>query len=453
MADRVQNRLMELGSFSANVLSSTRRDVEPIHYDFSALAEGIIPVTSNGGEYQITEDEDGNDRCSCIGFRTRGYCRHITGLSQAMGETRETLIRENAEAIRNWEAENQIVNQERAEENNISHIYEDDNDFYRDNVESFARDWEEARHMRIPYEWENVLNGSNITFGVELEFVDGDSNAIARDLYNLGICGNSSMGGYHSNRTAGKWSLERDASVTNGNRGGEIISPILTDTPETWRQIEIVCEVAKRHGARVDFRTGAHVHVGTGEVLDGKRQRWRRFFKLNSGIEKVYGRLSGGEQGRMRGNHYAQSSLRQNRRGITRRLPEEASTESYLRQISAMGDGKYSMLNLKPASSKTTVEFRGFNGSLLPGIVQANIKFACGIVNTSERSRIKISSTDNISPSESDRKRGRIINEYDNFNVESEEGIMYALDAIFPRKKDKKHIMSVMAKNEWSSNF
>lgn len=53
----------------------------------------------------------------------------------------------------------------------------------------------------------------------------------------------------------------------------------LKDTPETWRQIEVICEVTKRHGARVNHSCGAHVHIGMNK-LDTARERWRRFFKM-----------------------------------------------------------------------------------------------------------------------------------------------------------------------------
>lgn len=80
---------------------------------------------------------------------------------------------------------------------------------------------------------------------------------------------------------------------------------------------------------------------------------------------------------------------------------------------------------------------------------QANVKYAAGVVHSAERSRIRGSETDNIIPTDSDRKRGRIINNYSENNEQTDAGMMAALDAIFSRRSDKQHILSVIAKNRW----
>lgn len=72
----------------------------------------------------------------------------------------------------------------------------------------------------------------------------------------------------------------------------------LKDTPETWRQIEVICEVTKRHGARVNHSCGAHVHIGMNK-LDTARKRWRRFFKMIENYEEYLYRAAGGDLGRM----------------------------------------------------------------------------------------------------------------------------------------------------------
>ena len=72
------------------------------------------------------------------------------------------------------------------------------------------------------------------------------------------------------------------------------------------------------------------MHVGVSEVLDGKRKRWRKLFKMGVGFERVYRRLSGGEQGRFRGDDYAASSVEQNLEGIRMPLPAENNTLSLI---------------------------------------------------------------------------------------------------------------------------
>src|ERR1035437_7822449 len=104
----------------------------------------------------------------------------------------------------------------------------------------------------------DVLGSPTQTFGIEIEFDGGDVDAIAAELYDLGLTSSRFQASYHSPlRVPGKWLVENDLTVT-----GEIVSPVLTDTPETWRDLQVICATVKKHGGRATKRTGAHVHVG-----------------------------------------------------------------------------------------------------------------------------------------------------------------------------------------------
>jgi hypothetical protein len=411
---------------------------------------GSATVETEGGTYAVDTLEG---TCTCPDNRIRGsHCRHLVAVDQAAGMEAQNAFsgaaRDQGAAPAGLPARD-AENERDAEGRNLRTPMIEDNFFYTNNPEAYHEDVARLRDAPVPYYRENALNGSeNLTFGIELEFRGGDSNAIAAELHGMGICGQPQMTGYHGRKVPGKWALEKDSSVTVGNRGGELISPVLKDTPETWRQLETICEVAKRHGARVDTHTGAHVHIGAAERMDGKKQRWRRFFKITSGFHDVYLRLSGGEQGIFRGEQYAASSLRQSLRGISAPLPGEENEADYHRSIGSLGGTRYLDINLQSfASSKKTIEFRGFNGSLTPGIIQANVKFAAGVVTSAQRSRVRGES--GLSPSSPSRKRGRMIGEYARNNAKTDESVMKALDVVFSRKQDKEHILSVILKNRW----
>lgn len=448
MSDRIEDRLREAGTVRVNVESRSRGTREEVDVIFS----GRTAVISSGSGRSYTVDlSDGS--CSCPDYEHRqNRCRHI----EAVDIAREQITQGTFQGSINDEDVNAnqftreyMSNETEDEIRNRQREYVDDSFFYTENPEQFQQDLQRLRDAPVPYYYDNVLNGSNITFGIELEFVNGNSDAIAMELHAMGICSSPSMQRYHSARMEGKWILESDGSVTSGRRGGELISPVLTDTPETWRQIEKICEVARRHGARVNTETGGHVHVGAEDALDGKRQRWRRFFKAATGFEEAFHRLAGGEQGRFRDSHYAPSSLAQNRAGITTRLPQDGDTAEFQNVIRGIGRGKYQSINLSPfCSSKKTIEFRAFNGTLTPGIIQANVKYAAGVINTSVRSRIQQS--EGLDVSDADRRRGRILNEYENNNRREDSSLMKAMDAMFSRKEDKEHILSVIAKNSWA---
>jgi len=449
LARRLNLRLENAGEVVVNVDSRSRGITEEISVRFAAEG-GAVVRSGSGNEYIVNGEE-----CTCPDHLQRGRarCRHIEAVDIARqqasagfmssSETAETLN------VRDVMAE-QIRNENIAEINALQQNWTDDDFFYTENPNVYNADLEKFKDTPVPYYYENVLNGSNVTFGIELEFVDGNSDAIARDLHLLGLCSHNTMQRYHGQRSADKWILEVDSSVTSGRRGGELISPILRDTPETWQQIELICAVAKRHGARVNQKTGGHIHVDAKDLLDGKKQRWRRFFKLAVGAEAVYMRLAGGEQGKFREGGYAPSSLSQNFRGVTAALPNDGETSLFQQRINRIGGGKYESINVNSfGSSKGTVEFRAFNGTLSPAIIQANIKYAVGFINTSMRSRTR--SSDGITATDSDKKRGQFINDYVNNNAKDDNAIMRTLDMVFSRKEDKEHVLSVIAKNSWAS--
>src|SRR6202521_5381114 len=83
------------------------------------------------------------------------------------------------------------------------------------------------------YERENVIGDPHQTFGVEIEFDGADPNAVARALHEAGLAASPRQEGYHSQRRQpGMWTVERDITVS-----GEVVSPVLRDTPETWAQL------------------------------------------------------------------------------------------------------------------------------------------------------------------------------------------------------------------------
>jgi hypothetical protein len=453
MSDRIDERLQEARSVDVEVESRSRNGMERVRVDFDPATPGVYQVHSaSGNAYTVNEEEQS---CTCNDHVHRQRrCRHIEAVAIAQEEMPRGFAGGSMadRDINANEVSREHINNERAlEDRNAERSFSDDEHFYSDNPAEFEQDMARLRTAPIPYEYHNVLNGSDLTFGIELEFVNGDSNAIARELYNLGICQSPRMLGYHSPSEPGKWKLERDGSVTSGNFGGELVSPILRDTPETWQQIEKICEVARRHGAEVNYQTGGHVHVSV-EPLDGKRQRWRRLFKAFSGTEEAVFRLSGGEMGQIRSGHrtYATSTGAELRSAMRTQLPEEGSLNDFRARLAdrAIGWTKYRSFNLVPFTTGTrpTLEIRAFNGSLTPGVIQANIKTSVGLIHAAERARIQGGAEGLTTPSF--RKRGRMINDFSD-NRQDNSTMIRMLDTFFTRKSDKEHILSVMAKNNW----
>lgn len=441
LASRINQRLSE--SIVVNGDSRSRGRNEEIIVTYDDEDEIYIVDSGSNQRYFVSEDIES---CTCPDFQHRNrICRHINAVSNALGQA--------AEEIRDLD-ENEVmavrIQQDIRDEiqRNQEGPSVDDGFFYSENLEEFDRAYEVLNDNLINYEYENVLNGNNSTFGVELEFVGGDANAIASELYDLGITAAPYRLEYHARVSDDtKWKLERDGSVSSGRQGGELVSPILKDTPETWRQIEAICEVAKRHGARVNQSCGGHVHIGMNK-LDTARQRWRRFFKMVENYEECLYRAAGGDLGRIRSNasDYATSfsarAAEANRMSFS--MENDEDVMDMARRVSRMN--RYYGINLKNIATDRapTVEFRYFNGSLNPKQIQANIKLAAGIINASEKSRWRDTEDENY------KKRGRILkNATSSSGTRTKEKMIELLDIAFSRKKDKDMLLNVLKKNEW----
>jgi len=222
------------------------------------------------------------------------------------------------------------------------------------------------------YERENVIGDPHQTFGVEIEFDGADPNEVARALHQAGLAASPHQESYHSrNRQQGMWTVERDATVS-----GEVVSPVLRDTPETWAQLERVCTILRDRGARVSTRTGGHVHVGADSAnLDHDVNRFRRVAQVCAWSEDLMYRLAaatgrGGRQHRGAG------------RGYTWCGPMRSADFEQVGNLTELANrvGASHGVGLNYGNileQRRTIEYRYFDSSLDPARLQANIKLAC----------------------------------------------------------------------------
>lgn len=441
---RLQERLLAPRTVTVQVESRTRGRTEPVEVTINPQNPDTVDVLSASGHvYQVNPTDE---TCTCINHRTRGLrCRHIGAAQMAMGESGDGP----SDSPVNREQAIQLLADEDADEAAARSpgVTEYEDYFYSDHPEDFEERLRQFRNEPLPYEYENVLNGNDITFGVELEFVNGDSNAIARDLHALGICSSDRMEGYHSSGAAGKWHLESDGSVTSGTRGGELVSPVLTDSPDTWRTIQKICEVAKRHGAQINQKCGGHVHVGISN-LDHARQRWKRFFKTIAGAEESIYRFSGGTEGQIRSgySHYAMPFAQQAGQASRSRHQFE-DLDGLRNMLNSYNRTRYQAVNVSNLvrGTRPTVEFRYFNGSIDPGQIQANVKLAAGIMQASELARTRMPAAE--PGAENRKRRGNMIQDMTNGRTATD--MARLIDVAFSRKSDKDHILRVLSKNMW----
>ena len=105
---------------------------------------------------------------------------------------------------------------------------------------------------------------------------------VARALYEDNFTTHDRQSGYHSGlqhgyqrNLRGGWMYEHDGSVN----GGEVVSPILSDTPEAWQRLHQVCGIITQHGGTASPNTGSHITVSAPEQA-GRAVRLTRFLRL-----------------------------------------------------------------------------------------------------------------------------------------------------------------------------
>jgi hypothetical protein len=224
------------------------------------------------------------------------------------------------------------------------------------------------------YERENVIGDPNQTFGIEIEFDGADGHAVARALHEAGLTASPRQEPYHSSsRVAGKWTVEHDATVA-----GEVVSPVLRDTPETWTQLERVCQILQTHGARATGRTGGHVHVGVDSAgMDHDVNKFRRVAKVCAWAEDLLYRLAAATGQRGRSHRGGSNGYRWCGPMGSGRFEEAQGLGDLATRVgSSHGVG----LNFGHVLDRNrTIEYRYFDSSLDPARLQANIKLACWV--------------------------------------------------------------------------
>lgn len=369
----------QLYQYRLRRLGSRRRSLsEPDTLDYDTLRRRLDDYDGRRLELQRTERELG-ERYPSAAFESvhqaalRRFAEEQERQEREAHAAREEQERREQEAGRLWEEFARARGIQPPPEGERSLVR---NDRLHRQMMRLAREPDAIR-----YEREDVLGNPHQTFGVEIEFDGGDRGEIARRLYQEGLIDRPQQVGYHTSQRggSGRWSFERDGSVT----GGELVSPVLRDSPETWRQLERVCEVVRECGGHTSARTGGHVHIGADESdLDHRVERLRRVaLNVAAHEDLVYrlgsatGRAGRSHRGAVLGYSYC-SPLRATAEDIAR-------SRSVGELAGTVGQGHGMGLNYHNlVYGSRTIEFRHFDGSLDPARIQTNIKLAAALARS-----------------------------------------------------------------------
>ncbi len=207
-----------------------------------------------------------------------------------------------------------------------------------------------------------------VTFGVEIEFEDANTESVKRRLY----------------LDFPEWKFDRDPSVTtldlnDESLGGEVISPVLKDNDSNWQEIFKVCSLLDRCGASISDLSGGHIHFGT-QVLGYNKKYWLNLIKLWIIYEPLIYRFSFGERLGPRAGIFKFAV--QLDKVLLKNLSSFENSVNLYELLSYFPIDKYYSFNTcyvnpvkKGIIEGNTVEVRCPNGTVNPVIWQNNINF------------------------------------------------------------------------------
>ena len=367
------------------------------------------PTTGRYEAEALTEDIGRRLQCYCEDYRTNYQCAHTRGTvaqAQTVLDNLNTSRRSRAAAVTNAATAAQAT---------VTASHDASLDATQaalarftpietslvENPEEFQSLYEEFRNKRsaytsgesseypVPYYTQNAFGGlgtreSGRGVGIEIEYsfpsdytyseVQDANYQIGQELYQLGLTRSEHQGGYGASHGWVRdthergWSFESDG--TTGGRdaqaGGEIVSPVMYDEPETWENLAKITEVIKRHGAVPSQGAGMHVHVSSGDYNHRLENHNRLLNALASNEDLIYRLSSNPERGRHRGTSYCSPN----------NVPSSAYTD--VGSIRRQQSGHYIGINFQSVNGRNGdhVEIRTFDSTLEPGVMQAQMAAA-----------------------------------------------------------------------------
>ena len=325
-----------------------------------------------------------------------------------------------------------------------------------------ARERMDRGEPAVPYMTENACGGmanpeDGRGFGVELEFDLPDVPRhergerllrIADEMHAAGVTQSSRVFGYHEGRGRDQtnytadpngWRVEMDGTVA-----GEVVSPILHDTPETWRNLKTVCDIIARNGGRASVRTGSHVHVSTPDY-DHNVENYNRLLANAQSFEDTIFRLSANPQ-------------TQTHRGMSWCRPQDLPPRGWESQSQAVGyntghNYAINMQGMRTGGARDHAEFRTYDGSLDPGAIQAQVNISLGMTHAAIRGASAMDPPHNQPRHEEYGTHRAIYGRRQSRNREqwrqASASVRSMADLIFWKRENKEQLAALMATTSW----
>lgn len=447
----------------------------PDYYDSGrSLVEGTVLVTRRPeGDVDVFADP-AHLSCGCAAYTRDRDCRHLRLAPDAM----TNLLNDPRGS---YGARVAAIHDSGSTDSGVAELPPDVSTFrYSDDPARFRADIQATLDRppagRVPFHHGDeapVLYGYGASrrFGVELEFGSNDDDdsddddkdggyyswggqrdrdntkdQVAYALYAADLSSTTSVHDYHhaadygySRRTWGGWTIEEDSTVT----GAEVVSPILRDTPDSWKALRRACTTITDNGGFPDASVGSHVTISAPDYA-GDADRLTQLLRFTRSHEPdLYVAACAG--------HGRSTST------FTGRTPP-APTLGYLSVSDIQStQSRYRTVNLSHIPDDTTdpttsadarLEWRLWDGSLVPGRVQAQIRLSAAITDYCSRHHRTPPAADVTTAAVG----GYLRPDHPDFDTQTL-GIRTLIDTLFRRDQDKQQIMALWTAGLYDSNY
>ncbi|MEV0198163.1 hypothetical protein [Nonomuraea sp. NPDC050691] len=226
--------------------------------------------------------------------------------------------------------------------------------------------------------------GSRRGFGLELEYslpgVPKEQHAavnerIARALHDAGLSHDRQVLDHHVGHERGYgedatgWWVETERT---NSVAGEVVSPILRDTPETWRRLAQVVEIIRAHGGEVGPGVGGHIHVGTPDY-----RTVVNYLKLLDNVRANQDVLY-----RLAQNPLAEGGLHRGYKHCVPNVPRPGLRPYHFGALAEANDATMAVsMTTVHGRIDDHVQFRLFDGTLEPGVIQAQARLTLALAD------------------------------------------------------------------------
>lgn len=227
-------------------------------------------------------------------------------------------------------------------------------------------------------------------FGIEIEFNSDDyrgttTGLVTQRLHQAGLLQQAQQGGYHSAGRDGyrNWTLERDGSVPSG---GELVTPVLSDTQSSWQQLATACEAIGIDGVNT-HEAGSHTNISADGYTPENAWSLTNLFRAHADDLHRMGRTRGSRRDTGYNSPLVDPGPRWDTPYVVRR--NQRVRESAINFNNAFG-------------TNPRIEFRFPDASLDAGVMQAQVKLCAAMTRYARENSVE---------PEGDRRRGSAASE------------------------------------------